>query len=90
MNKGTTKMLLGFLAGAATGTLAGILIAPDKGSKTRKKIKKQVVKTKKGVSKSVGKKADYFKGKINDAVDELYSKAEAIEDNIKGKMNPKP
>jgi gas vesicle protein len=35
----TVKVLGGFLAGAAVGTLAGILIAPDRGSNTRKKIK---------------------------------------------------
>ncbi len=35
----TGKVLLGILAGLATGALAGILFAPDKGSKTRKQIK---------------------------------------------------
>ena len=32
---GNTKTLLGFLAGAAVGAIAGILLAPDKGSATR-------------------------------------------------------
>lgn len=32
------KVLLGILAGAAAGAMAGILFAPEKGSKTRKKI----------------------------------------------------
>ncbi len=32
------KIILGVLAGAAAGTLIGILFAPDKGKDTRKKI----------------------------------------------------
>ena len=32
------KLVLGILAGVAVGAIAGILFAPDKGSKTRKKI----------------------------------------------------
>ncbi|MDX9905817.1 MAG: YtxH domain-containing protein [Bacteroidales bacterium] len=42
MKKGVSNFLLGFLAGAAAGALAGILLAPDKGSETRKNLKKKV------------------------------------------------
>tara|TARA_R110000868_G_scaffold33519_1_gene121541 strand:+ start:627 stop:875 length:249 start_codon:yes stop_codon:yes gene_type:complete len=35
------KALIGFLGGIATGALLGVLYAPDKGSKTRKKIKQK-------------------------------------------------
>ena len=34
----TGKVLLGVLAGVATGAVLGILFAPDKGTETRKKI----------------------------------------------------
>jgi gas vesicle protein len=34
----TGKILLGVLAGVAVGATLGILLAPDKGSETRKKI----------------------------------------------------
>lgn len=37
MNK-YSKIGLAFLAGAAAGVIAGILLAPDKGSETRKKM----------------------------------------------------
>ncbi|RYF85749.1 MAG: YtxH domain-containing protein, partial [Chitinophagaceae bacterium] len=33
----TSKTLLGLAAGAAIGAVAGLLLAPDKGSETRKK-----------------------------------------------------
>jgi gas vesicle protein len=33
-----TKTVLGFIAGAAIGAIAGILLAPDSGTGTRKKI----------------------------------------------------
>ena len=33
-----TESLLGFIAGAAAGALAGILLAPDKGEVTRQKL----------------------------------------------------
>jgi len=35
----TVKILSGFLAGAAIGTITGVLIAPDKGKNTIRKIK---------------------------------------------------
>ena len=35
---GSGKVVLGVLAGAAAGAILGILLAPDKGSKTRKQL----------------------------------------------------
>ncbi len=50
----SSKVLLGVMAGFATGALVGILFAPKKGSKTRKLIA------------STGEEyADALKGKIN-------------------------
>ena len=37
----TVKVLSGFLAGAAIGTITGILIAPDRGKNTLRKIKEE-------------------------------------------------
>ncbi len=78
-----TKVLLGFLAGAATGALAGILLAPDKGSETRKKI-----------SKKTADLGDSLKGSFNDFIDgvkESYanvkSEAEDVEERGRLKVN---
>jgi len=56
----STKTLLGFVAGAAVGALAGILFAPDKGSATRQKI----------ADKS-GDMGDSVKNKFNEFIDSV-------------------
>lgn len=77
----SSKILVGFLAGAAVGALAGILFAPDKGSNTRKKI----------ATKS-GDITDSVKNSFNDFIDgvkETYSGAkedvEEFSDKVKAK-----
>lgn len=50
----TVKVLGGFLAGAAVGTIAGILLAPDKGSNTRKKIHDESKRLSEEIAESVG------------------------------------
>ncbi|MFT3682453.1 MAG: YtxH domain-containing protein [Ferruginibacter sp.] len=75
-----TKVVLGIVAGAAAGALLGILFAPDKGSKTRKKI-----------AGKAGDVSDSLKNSFNEFVDELKAlgRAEADEmtEKAKAKMN---
>ena len=42
MNKSVSNFLVGFLAGAAVGAVAGLLFAPEKGSKTRQNLGKKI------------------------------------------------
>jgi len=55
------------LTGFALGMLAGMLLAPDKGTETRKKI---------------SQKGRDLKNKFNDFVDRLQDKAEDVKDDI--------
>lgn len=68
------SLLFGLVAGAAAGALAGILLAPDKGSKTRKKI----------LDKS-REKMDDIKSGFNDMVDSMTHKFSTASKDVKAK-----
>ena len=61
MAKGT--VLFGLLAGAAAGAVAGVLLAPGKGSETRRNLSNKSRET-----------VDNLKGKVNDFVDTVADK----------------
>jgi gas vesicle protein len=61
----TTKVLVGFLVGAAVGGALGLLLAPDKGSETRKKI----IETGNDLGDSISDFGGTVKDKINEVVD---------------------
>ncbi len=69
----TSKVLLGVLGGVAVGAIAGILLAPDKGSKTRKKI----------MDKGKGF-ADDVKGKFEELYVDVTDKYENLLQDAKG------
>ncbi|WP_395050219.1 YtxH domain-containing protein [Flavobacterium sp.] len=69
----SSKVLLGVLGGVAVGALAGILLAPDKGSKTRKKIMNK------------GKDfADDMKEKFEDLYENVADKYDTLLQDAKG------
>ncbi len=67
----TGKLVLGALAGVATGAVLGILFAPDKGKDTRKKI-----------SKKSEAYLRTYKGKFNKAVDKLAGKFDNLKEEV--------
>ncbi len=68
MNTGQ-KILLSFLAGVGVGAVAGLLIAPDSGKETRKKLAKKAG----DIKSSIGTQMT----KLTDKVNELTKKNEA-------------
>ena len=72
------KVLLGLLAGVATGALLGILFAPEKGSVTRKKMSKK--------AKDYG---DGLKEKFNEFVDDISEKFGEIKEDVSDFREPK-
>jgi len=88
MNSG--KVLLGVLAGLATGAMLGILFAPEKGSDTRKKLSKKgedYVDTLKEkfneFLESISEKYEKVKEEISDFTDQGNGKSEAPKKDVK-------
>jgi gas vesicle protein len=67
----TGKVVLGVLAGVATGALIAVLFAPDKGTETRKKI-----------SKKGRELTDELKDKIEEVIDHITKKCDHIKDEV--------
>lgn len=65
-----SKILVGFLAGAAVGSVLGILFAPDKGIETRRKI-----------SETGTDVTDSLKQKFNDFVDGIRETYQGVKDD---------
>jgi gas vesicle protein len=90
MKSSTAKFLFGFIAGAAAGAVTGLLMAPEKGSDTRKVVGEKIKKFREDLEKELSGKVDDLKEFVNESVDEMKhkiskaeQKAEAAEAEVK-------
>ncbi len=81
MSRNSGNTLLALIAGAVIGVGAGILLAPDEGKKTRKKLKSSVDEATKELKKKVNtleeeikKNSAKAKGTIEEKIDHIVAK----------------
>ena len=82
MNNGM-KVFTGFSLGLLAGAVAGLLYAPEKGEKTRKKLKKEYDKTYKDSMKRV----EDLKATMNKEIENVSSKSKETVDHLKEAIN---
>lgn len=70
----TTKVILGVAVGALAGAVTGLLLAPEDGEKTRKKITKETDKLRHSITDAVTESLEAAKGKYNTMLDD-YARA---------------
>jgi len=76
------KILLGVLAGIAVGATLGILFAPDKGSKTRKKIREKGDE----YADELGEKFNEFISSVTEQFEKVKAEATRISGNGKARI----
>ncbi len=81
--------VLGIVAGVAVGALLGVLFAPDKGSKTRKKIKNKTSEAKKNLKDEFDNFLDTASKKYNSIVDKGEDMLEKEKEKINNTVNSK-
>ncbi|MEI6141436.1 MAG: YtxH domain-containing protein [Mariniphaga sp.] len=78
----TGKVLLGVLAGVAAGALVGILFAPAKGSRTRKRIYKKGEDYAEGLNDTVGEILESISHKFEQVKAEVAEFAQKGKDKV--------
>jgi gas vesicle protein len=77
-----TKIILGMLAAAAVGAAAGILLAPEKGSDLRKKIKSSVDELVEDVSELLALGKDEVKEAYSNVEESVQRGAERVRNSV--------
>lgn len=83
MNNNSGKGILYLLSGALLGAAAGILFAPDKGYRTRRRIGKQMGE----IKETVSHKFDELVNQAENFVNDLRATAAEVVDEVKEELN---
>lgn len=79
----TTNLLLGVIGAAAAGVVVGLLIAPDKGSETRKKITQKTNDWKEQLNNLVQSGKEY----LNDVSQTIAEEGEGLKGDAEKRYN---
>lgn len=82
----TMKIIGGFIAGAALGAVAGILMAPESGDKTRKRMMDESKRLADQFTESLSKTLDSVKSTYNKKMEEYAQTGKSTIDNLKETM----
>ncbi|MES2811445.1 MAG: YtxH domain-containing protein [Bacteroidota bacterium] len=74
----TNKVVLGMLGAAAVGAAVGVLLAPDKGSETRKKIAAKGKDLKDSVKTNIGSLSE----KVNEAYNSIKGGVKEVQEEV--------
>ncbi len=89
MSSNASNTIIALLVGAAVGAGLGLLLAPDKGTETRRKIKDKLKDGKDGLSEKIDEIIENLKGKfdqteqkIDATIDELVAEGKEKTEDI--------
>ena len=86
MNNSALKVFTGILVGAIGGYMAGILMAPDSGQKTRKKWKKEASKFTDEVTEKAKGQIESAKTSVNKKIDDFAETGKKSLNSLKETM----
>src|SRR6478736_6088999 len=78
-----TNVLLGILGAAAAGVVVGLLIAPDKGNETRRKIGEKSGDWRNQMNDLIKSGKDY----VNDITKNVKKEAEGLQSDVENRFN---